>query len=260
MKMNLSFIKLEELDDTISLITLNRPEVRNALNRPLLLELTSVMDYLKQLQRKRAIIITGGENFFCAGADLKERLDFTQEDVKKYIYLIRDTFTQIENLPYPVIAAINGYALGGGMELALACDLRVTDEHAVFGLMETSLGIIPGAGGTQRLPRIVGIAKAKELIFLAKKISGLEAKEIGLVNKLVQNTSVVDAAYQMAKQIAQHAPLAITQSKFVLHQGLGIEEGLQLETIAYERLIATKDRIEGLKAFAEKRTPRFIGV
>ncbi|WP_217644995.1 enoyl-CoA hydratase-related protein [Thermoflavimicrobium dichotomicum] len=251
-----------EKEDGLSVLTLNRPEVYNALNYPALQELSHVVDELVHDRDTRVVIITGaGEKSFCSGADLKERRTFTEEQVRRYIFLIRETFSKIERLPKPVIAAINGLALGGGMELALACDLRIAGSHALLGLTETSLGIIPGAGGTQRLPRIVGKAKAKELIFTAQKISAEQALAIGLVNRVVEKGKELVHAKEMAQLIKENAPLALAQAKFAIDHGceVDLDTGLALETKAYETLIPTRDRLEGLQAFKEKRKPRYIG-
>lgn len=251
-----------ERKEGISVITLNRPEVYNAINLAMLKELMKIVEELTHSKATRAVIITGaGEKAFCSGADLKERRTFTEDQVRRYIHLIRETFTAIERLPRPVIAAVNGVALGGGMELALACDLRLADERAVFGLTETSLGIIPGAGGTQRLPRIVGKSKAKELIFTARRIDAAEAERIGLVNHVVPKGEVLDAALDMAAMINENAPLALAQAKFAIDYGMetDLATGLVIETKAYEALIPTKDRLEGLEAFKEKRKPIYRG-
>lgn len=251
-----------ERKEGISILTLNRPEVYNALNLSALTELSRIADELVHSKATRVVIITGaGEKAFCSGADLKERRTFSEDQVRRYIYLIRETFTKIERLPKPVIAAVNGLALGGGMELALACDLRIADETALFGLTEVSLGIIPGAGGTQRLPRIVGKAKAKELIFTAQKINAARAEKIGLVNETVEKGKVIETALQTAAMINENAPLSLAQAKFAIDQGMEVDltTGLALETKAYETLIPTKDRLEGLEAFREKRKPIYLG-
>lgn len=251
-----------ERKEGISVITLNRPEVHNALNLPLLTELNRIAGELVHSKSTRVVVITGaGEGSFCAGADLKERRTFTEDQVRRFVYLIRETFHAIATLPIPVIAAVNGAALGGGMELALAADLRVADERASFGLTETALGIIPGAGGTQRLPRLVGLAQAKEMIFTARKISAQEAERIGLVNRVVPAGRVVEEALSIAAMINQNAPLALAQAKFAIDHGTEVDlvTGLALETKAYQTLIPTKDRLEGLNAFKEKRKPIYLG-
>jgi methylglutaconyl-CoA hydratase len=254
-------IRLERREG-IALVTLDRPSRHNALNRPILQELSQLAETLRQDRDSRVVIITGaGDKAFCAGADLKERRSFTEEEVRQFIVLIRDTFTQIAQLPQPTIAAINGVAFGGGMELALACDLRIMDESAQMGLTETSLGIIPGAGGTQRLPRLIGAAKAKELIFMAKRFTAGEAWQMGLVNHLAAPGTALDAAWGWAETIKQNAPLALIQAKWAIDHGLETDlgTGLLLETQAYETLIPSQDRLEGLAAFQEKRKPRYRG-
>jgi methylglutaconyl-CoA hydratase len=251
-----------EWKEHTAIVTINRPEVHNALNMPALQALQSAIETLTDHPKARAVIITGaGEKAFCAGADLKERRTMDDREVRRFIRLIRDTFTRIEQMPQPVIAAINGFAFGGGTELALACDIRISEQHAVMGLTETSLGIIPGAGGTQRLPRLVGKAKAKEWIFTAQKITASEAEKRGLVNEVTEKGKALETACRLAGRIGENAPLAVRQAKLAIDRGLETDlmTGLALETSAYETLIPTKDRQEGLKAFAEKRKPRYTG-
>jgi methylglutaconyl-CoA hydratase len=248
--------------DELAIVTINRPEVHNALNRSVLSELAQVVDELANDRQTRVVIITGaGEKAFSAGADLKERRTMSEEEVRRFINLIRDTFTKIEQMPKPVIAAINGVALGGGTELALACDLRIVAEHAILGLTEVSLGIIPGAGGTQRLPRLVGKAKAKEWIFTAKKVTAAEAERWGLANQVTPKGKALETALEWAQAIKDQAPLALAEAKFAIDRGIetDLATGLLLETKAYETLIPTKDRLEGLAAFKEKRKPRYTG-
>ncbi|WP_124727723.1 enoyl-CoA hydratase [Staphylospora marina] len=251
-----------EKQDGIKILTLNRPEMYNALNLELLLELKSIAEETVHDRETRVVIITGeGEKAFCSGADLKERRTFTEDQVRRYIHTIRETFTLVERIPMPVIAAINGVAFGGGTELALACDIRIADETASMGLTETSLGIIPGAGGTQRLPRLIGKAKAKELIFTAARIPASEAYQIGLVNRVVPKGTALEESIRMAERIKENAPLALKQAKFAIDRGMetDLDTGLLLETRSYETLIPTKDRLEGLAAFKEKRKPRYTG-
>ncbi|OYD07841.1 enoyl-CoA hydratase [Paludifilum halophilum] len=251
-----------ERREGISIITLNRPEVHNALNLPALEELRRVAEELVHSKATRVVVITGaGEKAFCAGADLKERRGFTEDQVRRYIYTIRETFNAVARLPKPVIAAVNGAALGGGMELALACDIRLADEHAVFGLTETSLGIIPGAGGTQRLSRLIGKAKAKELIFTARRVTAQEAMEFDMLNRVVTGGEVMKEALEMASVMNENAPLALSQAKQAIDYGFetDLQTGLAMETKAYEMLIPTKDRLEGLNAFKEKRKPIYLG-
>ncbi|SDW06084.1 short chain enoyl-CoA hydratase [Marininema mesophilum] len=251
-----------ERREGISVITICRPEVYNALNFPILQELSRITEELIHSKATRVVVITGaGDKAFSAGADLKERRGFTEDQVRRYIYTIRECFNRIAHLSKPVIAAVNGVALGGGMELALACDLRIADEHAVFGLTETSLGIIPGAGGTQRLARLVGKAKAKEMIFTARRLTAEEAMDMGMLNQVVQEGALMEEAMKLASMINENAPLALAQAKYAIDYGAETDlvTGLALETKAYETLIPTKDRLEGLDAFKEKRKPIYLG-
>ena len=257
----------ERTGEGILILTINRPEAMNCFNFDLLAALREAIEEVNFDPALRCIIITGASGddpkkaAFSTGADLKERRTLTPDQVRRFIYTIRSTFTAVEQVRVPVIAAINGFAFGGGMELALACDLRIASSHAVMGLTETSLAIIPGAGGTQRLPRIIGVAKAKELIFTAKRIDAKEALEIGLVSKVVEADQLMNAAREMAREIAKNGPIAVAQAKFAINYGIEASLGvaLPLESKAYEATIPTKDREEALAAFAEKRKPVFKG-
>lgn len=251
-----------ELNDGVAVITISRPDVYNALNFNTLVELRKCVEEIHHDKSCRVVIITGaGEKAFCSGADLKERATLTEQEVRKFIFTIRETFTSIEKLPMPVIAAINGLALGGGTELALACDLRIASETAVMGLTETSLAIIPGAGGTQRLTRLVGPGRAKELIFLAKRINATEAFDYGMLNKVVPAEQLMSTAVEWANEIKSKGPIAITQAKFAINMGSEVDlaTALAMESKAYEVCIPTKDRMEGLTAFKEKRKPIYRG-
>jgi enoyl-CoA hydratase/carnithine racemase len=246
----------------IGILTLDRPEVYNCLNLETLQTMRRLIADIALDREIRALIVTGaGDKAFCAGADLKERRTMSEQQVQLFVRTIRDTFSELEKLPKPVIAAINGVALGGGTELALACDLRVLSASAQMGLTETSLGIIPGAGGTQRLPRLIGKGKAKELIFTARRVQPEEALAIGLVNRVVPAEDVMDAAMQLAEEIAANAPIALAQAKYAIDFGLeaDLATGLAIESNAYQVLIPTKDRLEGLEAFKEKRKPVYRG-
>ncbi|MGC5325595.1 enoyl-CoA hydratase-related protein [Brevibacillus sp. SYSU BS000544] len=248
--------------DQVGILTIERPDVHNCLNLETLRTMREHIAALQLDKETRVVIVTGaGEKAFCAGADLKERRTMTESQVQEFIRTIRDTFTELERLNKPVIAAINGAAFGGGTELALSCDLRVVSETALMGLTETSLGIIPGAGGTQRLPRIVGKAKAKELIFTARRISSGEALDIGLVNRVVPADQVLTTALELANEIAQNAPIALAQAKHAIDFGMetDLQTGLAIESNAYQVIIPTKDRLEGLEAFKEKRKPKYRG-
>ena len=253
---------LVEREAGLMTITLNREHAANSLNRGLLLELGSALGEAAASRQVRSVIITGaGDKAFCAGADLKERKEMDDEDTKRAVSLIKCTINQIEAMPQPVIAAINGAAFGGGLELALACDFRLAADHARFGLTETSLGIIPGAGGTQRLPRLIGIQKAKELIFTAKRITAEEAESLGLILKAVPQDSLMEEARQLAGLMMANGPVAIRQAKKAIRLGMetDLQTGLEIEELAYNETIPTKDRKEGLAAFAEKRKPVFSG-
>ena len=254
-------LRIEE-KDAVAVLTLNRPETMNAFNFALLLELKAAVEELRFRPEIRVVIITGaGPKAFCAGADLKERATLAPLDVKRFIYTIRNLFTAIEDLNKPVIAAINGVALGGGTELALACDIRLAAESASMGLTETRLAIIPGAGGTQRLPRLIGRGKAKELIFTGQRVPAAEALTMGLVNQVCPPGDLLDACHAMAAQICETGPIAIEQAKYAINHGLetDLHTGLAIESNAYWVTIPTQDRLEGLAAFREKRKPVYKG-
>jgi len=253
---------LEERQGHVALLTLNRPRVMNALNFPMLRALKGKLENLWFDREVRVILVTGaGEKAFCAGADLKERATLSEVEVKEFIRTIRDTFTMLEEIPKPTVAVINGVAFGGGLEMALACDLRYSAESALMGLTETSLAIIPGAGGTQRLPRVVGKARAKELIFTARRINAREAGEMGLVNEVVPDERLLERAMEVAQEIAANGPLAVAQAKYAINMGAEVEihAGLFIESRCYDNIIPTRDRLEGLKAFQEKRKPQYQG-
>jgi len=250
-----------EKDGPVLTITLNRPDVRNALDRATISKGKELISRLHYDSDVRVVIITGNGPVFCAGADLKERKTMSPADTRTYVNMIRATFTEIENLPKPIICAFNGGAFGGGLELALACDIRVSEPDATFSLPETSLGIIPGGGGTQRLPRLVGRGRAKELIFTAKRIDAQTALTWGLINGISEKGKVLEEARVYADQILKCAPLAIEQAKFAINRGMDTDIGcgLEMEGKSYEITIDTADRLEALQAFSEKRPPVFKG-
>ncbi len=253
---------LEEKRGHVVLLTLNRPRVMNALNFPMLRALKAKLERFWFDRDVRVIMVTGaGDKAFCAGADLKERATLSEVEVKEFIRTIRDTFTMLEEIPKPTVAVMNGVAFGGGLEMALACDLRYAAESARMGLTETSLAIIPGAGGTQRLPRVVGKARAKELIFTARRITAQEAARIGLINEAVPDDRLLERAMEVAQEIAANGPLAVAQAKYAINMGAEVEihAGLFIESRCYDNIIPTKDRLEGLKAFQEKRKPQYRG-
>ena len=260
--MNEEKVLLTEEKDGIAILTLNRPEVMNSFNLALLHSLKDEIEALKFNKNIRVVIITGsGQKAFCAGADLKERTTYTELQVKKFIYTIRNLFTDIEYLNKPVIAGLNGIALGGGTELALACDIRMASANASMGLTETRLAIIPGAGGTQRLPRLIGPGKAKELIFTGRRVEAQEALQMGLVNRICEPESLLKDCFKMAAMICETGPIAIEQAKYAINYGLetDLQTGLGIESNAYWITIPTQDRLEGLAAFKEKRKPVYRG-
>ena len=255
-------ILLAKEDSGILTLTLNRPDIMNSLNFLLLYAMRDQIEAVRFRSDIRVVIITGsGERAFCAGADLKERATLQPEQVKEYIFTIRNLFTAIEQLNKPVIAAVNGIALGGGTELALASDIRIAASNASMGLTETRLAIIPGAGGTQRLPRLVGKGKAKELIFTGQRIDAQEALKIGLVNKICERKDLLGECQKMADLICETGPIAIEQAKYAINYGMetDIHTGLAIESNAYWVCIPTEDRLEGLAAFKEKRKPVYKG-
>lgn len=257
----LQFVHLE-IEQGIAIVTLSRADAANALSVHMLKELRETLETIQYHQGVRVVIVTGqGDKAFCAGADLKERNGMNEIEVRRTVAMIGQTVTMFESLAQPVIAAINGVAFGGGLELALACDIRLASSHAKMGLTEASLGIIPGAGGTQRLPRLIGLGKAKELIFTARRLSAIEAKEYGIVEHVVAPEELLFKAKELASEMAKNAPLSLVQAKKAMNEGLqtDIHTALQIESLAYSRLLHTEDRLEGLNAFKEKRTPVYQG-
>lgn len=255
-------VRFELLEGSVGLITLSRPEAANAMSVQLLRELSDTLDQMNGDPAVRVVLLTGeGEKAFCAGADLKERKGMSDRQVKQIVQLIGSTVAKVETLAQPVIAVLNGVAFGGGLELALACDLRIAATHVQLGLTETSLGIIPGAGGTQRLPRLIGLGKAKELIYTARRLNAEEAKNYGIVEHVYEGHEAMEKAQQLALEMAKNAPLSLVQAKVAINQGVEVDlaTGLKIESLAYSALIPTEDRLEGLLAFQEKRTPQYSG-
>ena len=251
-----------EVQDNVALVMLIRAEAANSLSVQMLHEINETLEAIHYDRSIRAVIVTGdGEKAFCAGADLKERSGMNEDETRKTIALIGKTVNHFEVLAQPVIAAINGVALGGGLELALACDIRMASSTAKLGLTETALGIIPGAGGTQRLPRLIGMGKAKELIYTARRLSAEEAYQYGIIEYMTEPQELLEEAKKLAREIAKNAPLSLIQAKTAINQGMqtDISTGLQIESLAYNRLLHTEDRLEGLRAFKEKRSPVYSG-
>lgn len=251
-----------ERSGQLGLIRIDRPERMNCFDYPTLVELQELVDAVKADESVRVVVFTGTGKAFSAGADLKERVTLNETEVRRNVLAIREVFASIAALPQPTIAAVNGHALGGGFEWMLACDFRIIVDGALVGLTETSFGIIPGAGGTQRLPRLIGETRAKELIFTAKKIDAATAERYGLVSQVVATRDeLLPACFELAAAMLRNGPIAIRQAKQAIDGGMDVSlaDGLRLETEAYEAVIPTEDRLEALRAFAEKRTPQFQG-
>ncbi|WP_124974797.1 enoyl-CoA hydratase-related protein [Ligilactobacillus salitolerans] len=249
-----------DVKDDIATLTLNRPQALNALNTQVLLEIDQAINVISANQAIKVVIVTGaGNKAFVAGADIKEMATKNAIEGQRFSELGNRTFSKLANLKQPVIAAVNGYALGGGLELALACDIRIASTNARIGQPEVGLGIIPGFGATQRLSRALGPAKAKEYILTARNVKVDEALRVGLFNKVVEPEHLLDEANQMAAQIAANAPLAVQNAKAVINEGfeINLEQGLKLEENTFGMLFATNDQKEGMGAFTEKRKAVF---
>jgi enoyl-CoA hydratase/carnithine racemase len=251
------------LEAPAAVITLCRPQSANALSEAMLDELSEAGEVIGGHGEIRAVILTAlGEKAFCAGADLKERLGFTETDVRRMLDKYRRGLAWLGQCPVPVVAAMNGSAFGGGLELALMCDLRVAAAHAQFALPETTLGIIPGAGGTQRLPRVVGVARATEMILLGTRINAEQALSYGLLNRITEpGLPVLEDTLRWLQPVFTGAPIAIRAALSALRGAgdLPLAEGLDRERSAYEQCLSSGDRVEALRAFAEKRAPQFEG-
>lgn len=252
-----------ELRGAVGVLTLDRADRRNALSRDTLFALGRLGRELVADPRVRAIVVTGaGDKAFCAGADLKERQGMSNEDVRVQVGLYRSELGVLDRSPKPVVAALNGVAFGGGLELALVCDLRVAAPHAELALPETTLGIIPGAGGTQRLPRVIGEARAKEMILLGRRINAAQALAWGLVNRVSpEGVSVLDDTLAWLEPIANGAPIAQAAALGAIEASYEapLAHGLELERVFYDETLRSADRLEALQAFAEKRKPVFSG-
>lgn len=250
-----------EVNNNIAYITINRPKVLNALNDTVIDELEEVFTAIKHDDDIKAIIITGGCRAFVSGGDINQIAKLDLLKGKNAAQKAQSTFNLIENLGKPVIAAINGYALGGGCELAMACTLRVASTNAKLGQPEVNLGIIPGYGGTQRLPRLVGKGRALELILTGHIIDAKEALQIGLVNKITEPDNLMREAEDLAKTIINRSPIAIKCAIDAINRGLevNLEEGLNIEADLFGLCCSTEDKNEGVKAFFQKRKPKFKG-
>ena len=255
-------VLVERLDQGIARVTLNRPEARNALSRQLVVDLKAIIELLAADEEVRAVIVSGaGERAFCAGADLIERQAMTVEERTAHTDAIRVAIDAVAAIPVPVIGAIRGYALAGGAELALACDIRIGATDAVLGFPEVKIGIFPGAGGVVRLPRVVGVSAASDLLFTGRQIDADHGLQIGLLDELAPAAGLMAVALAKATAIAANAPLAIRALKRALTDSAGLPVDLAGEIVGCERrsLDATEDYAEGLAAFAGKRAPKFSG-
>ncbi|XP_004607179.2 enoyl-CoA hydratase domain-containing protein 2, mitochondrial isoform X1 [Sorex araneus] len=257
---------LEGPHQGIAEILMDRPRARNALGNVFVSQMLEALAQLRGDRQVRVLLFRSVvKGVFCAGADLKEREQMNEAAVGAFVQRLRGLMSEIAAFPAPTIAAMDGHALGGGLELALACDLRVAASSAVMGLIETTRGLLPGAGGTQRLPRCLGVPLAKELIFTGRRLTGTQAQALGLVNHTVAQNEEGTAAYLRARELAQEilpqAPIAVRLSKVAIDQGMEVDiaSGMAIEGLCYAQNIPTRDRLEGMAAFREKRSPKFVG-
>jgi enoyl-CoA hydratase len=260
--MGYHFISYEREPNNIGILTINRPNVLNALNWDTLGELREFLEDVLPKEELKALIFTGaGDKAFVAGADIAQMNEMKERDFQDYVDYAHRVYELIENEPCPSIAAINGYALGGGCELALACDIRIASEKARLGFPEVKLGIFPGWGGTQRITRILGLGKTKELVFTGEMITAEEALRIGLVERVVPHGEIMSEAKKLAGAIAKRGPIAVRLSKTAINAGseMDLQKALLLEKTLVSLCFDSQDRIEGMKAFLEKREPSFTG-
>lgn len=250
---------LFEVKNNIGYVTINRPKALNALNTDVLTELEGLFKYIDKTEEVKCAIVTGAGRAFVAGADIAQMSDLSTVEGRDMTIKGQRLMELIETIDKPVIAAINGFALGGGCELAMACDIRIASDKAKFGQPEVNLGIIPGYGGTQRLPRLVGKAMAKYLIMSAEMIDANEAYRIGLVQKVVPAEELIQEAVKLANTIISKAPIAIKMAKTAINNGLNVDlkTGVAFEAEAYVSTFCSEDRVEGMKAFVEKREANF---
>jgi enoyl-CoA hydratase len=254
--MKMGYVKYEQ-KDLIGIVTIDREKALNALNDEVLSDLEAVIDAIDPNQTRCVIITGAGQKSFVAGADIAAMSTMTKEQGRAFSKRGNDVFRKIENLPVPVIAVVNGFALGGGCELSLSCDIRIASENALFGQPEAGLGITPGFGGTQRLARTIGVAKAKELIYTCRKVKADEALQIGLVNAVYPADQLMDECMKLAEKIARNAPIAIRQCKKAINMGLqmDIDSAVALEAELFGFCLDTKDQKNAMTAFCEKRKP-----
>jgi enoyl-CoA hydratase len=256
----MDYVRVER-EDGVAVLTIDRQEKLNALDPQVTEEIGQALLEL-EAEGPRAIIVTGaGERSFVAGADISAMSVMSPLEAKRFSEIGHAAMALLDRGPIPTIAAVNGYALGGGCEVALACDVRIAAENATFGFPEVSLGILPGMGGTQRLPRLIGPAFAKELIFTGRRIGAKEAHEIGLVNRVVSRGEALKVAKELAAEIAANGPLAVRHAKAATNRAMDVDlvSGLEYEADQFALLFATEDARAGMEAFAERRTPEFEG-
>ncbi len=251
-----------EKSNGVAKITINRPEVRNALDVKAKEEILEVLNDVEKDGEIKVVVITGaGERAFCAGADLKVFLEMDEDRAWPYLEITKGLVDRIENMQKPVIAAVNGHVMGGGLEIVMACDLAVAVEDALFGQTEINVGLIPGAGGSQRLPRLVGTRKAKEMIFTGKLITAKEAETLGLVNRVVPREELWNAVNEYIEAIMSKSPIILSYAKRAINASYqrSFEEGMIVESKLFAGCFSTRDQKEGVRAFLEKRKPVFKG-
>jgi len=265
---NKNDLEITQLSHGIMKVSFNRPKKANAMGKNMLSQLHDIIGKLTKNNEEsvdrniRCIILTSNsDRVFSAGADLKERSEMTKEEASSFVTSLRSSLDGLASLPMPMIACVEGAALGGGLEIALTADLIISGENATFGLPETSLAIIPGAGGTQRLPRLIGAARAKELIFTARKIGAQTAYEYGIVQHVVGKGEAEKKGIEIANEIVKNGPLALKAAKRSINEGLDVDirKGMEIEKVCYATILPSNDRLEGLSAFKEKRRPNYRG-
>ena len=253
----MSFVNCEQ-QGAVAVLTIDRPKALNALNPEVLADLKAAFEGIDQ-NAVRCVVLTGaGDKSFVAGADIGSMSTMTKAEGEAFGKLGNDIFLEIESFPLPVIAAVNGFALGGGCELAMSCDIRICSDNAVFGQPEVGLGITPGFGGTQRLPRIVGLGMAKQMLYTARNIDANEALRIGLVNAVVPQAELMDTALKMANTIAKNAPIAVRGCKEAVNKGMqvSIDEGVAIEEKIFGNCFETHDQVEGMACFLSREKPK----